>query len=151
MHRAPTKCRGSTFIRRELLFRRAGVGGGVPDPASLVAVGLCFGHRYVASEGRACKGESQGDSENGKKSFHGFLPLRITLRRLQLRRNAGRLHMFPLVGVEKESPRLRAEASYRYAFPRLRRANFNAQQVVQDGRTGATKRRDLQFNRMLLE
>ena len=127
------------------------IGVSIPHTASLLAIGLGFRGSHVTSEGSPGEGESPDDGENGNTSFHGFLPLRITLRRLQLRRNARRLHMFPLVGVEKESPRLRAEASYRYAFPRLRRANFNAQQVVQDGRTGATKRRDLQFNRMLLE
>src|SRR6187399_1511901 len=48
MYRAPTP--GLCFYRWELLFRRAGVGGRVPHPASFIAVGLCLGHSHVASK-----------------------------------------------------------------------------------------------------
>jgi hypothetical protein len=55
----PRRLAGAHFAVRYLHLRLAGVGGGVPHAASLIAVGLCLGHGYVSSKSRRGKGNSE--------------------------------------------------------------------------------------------
>src|SRR5262249_51173475 len=69
-------CRSSNLPRRRLIrtaeeigrgsmrilhLRLAGVGRGVPNPASLIAVGLCLGCGYVSGKSGRCKSNSEGE------------------------------------------------------------------------------------------
>src|SRR4026208_1975810 len=70
------------------LLLRALLGCVVPRAASFIATSLVGCFRHVSGKGRSCEGQSYGHGERRNKSFHGILPLRITLQELQPEENA---------------------------------------------------------------